>query len=70
MLLKRETVMKNILMDNSSTALDQADEEILTYMISDEALEAAVPRARISGPPDTVSDTVCVSCYPGCKAIF
>jgi hypothetical protein len=65
--------MKNILMGNSSTAtatLDQADEEILTTMISDEALEAAVPRARISGPPDTVSDTVCVSCFPGCKAIF
>lgn len=54
----------------ATAALYQADEEILTYMISDEALEAAVPRARISGPPDTVSDTVCVSCFPGCKAIF
>jgi hypothetical protein len=66
-------VMKELPMDNCSTGtatLDQADEEILTYMISDEALEAAVPRARISGPPDTVSDTVCVSCFPGCKAIF
>ena len=54
----------------STATVYQADEEILTSMISDEALEAAVPRARISGPPDTVSDTVCVSCFPGCKAIF
>jgi hypothetical protein len=60
-------------MDKSSTSittLDQTDEDILTHTVSDEALEAAVPRARISGPPDTVSDTVCVSCYPGCNAIF
>jgi hypothetical protein len=65
--------MRKLPMDISGTAtatVYQADEEILTSMISDEALEAAVPRARISGPPDTVSDTVCVSCFPGCKAIF
>jgi hypothetical protein len=65
--------MRKLPMDISSATtatVYQADEEILTSMISDEALEAAVPRARISGPPDTVSDTVCVSCFPGCNAIF
>jgi hypothetical protein len=65
--------MRELAVDISGAAtatVYQADEEILTCMISDEALEAAVPRARISGPPDTVSDTVCVSCFPGCKAIF
>jgi hypothetical protein len=59
-------------MDNCSTTtatLDQADEESLTYTVSDEALELAAAGGLVS-PPNTVSDTVCVSCYNECKVIF
>jgi hypothetical protein len=40
-------------MDNASTTtgtLDQADEDILTYTVSDEALEAAAGTERGAGP--------------------
>jgi hypothetical protein len=59
-------------MDNSGTTtatLDQADEEVLTYTVSDEALEAAAPRIVATARCST-SDTACLSCYPDCKAIF
>jgi hypothetical protein len=36
-------------MDNIADTLDQADEEILTYTVSDEALEAAACREEEAG---------------------
>jgi hypothetical protein len=60
-------------MDNSGTATtaahDQADEEILTYTVSDAALEAGAGAPLASVKCDTISDTACVSCFPGCKGI-
>ena len=46
----------------TTTDLDQADEEILTYTVSDEALEAA---AGTGGAPYPTFDhfTVCVKFY-------
>ena len=35
-------------MDNPADTLDQADEEILTYTVSDEALEAAAGSERVT----------------------
>jgi hypothetical protein len=59
-------------MDKSSTTpatLDEADEEILTFKVSDEALEAAAPGPIASVRCNTISDTVCLSCFDGCKVI-
>jgi hypothetical protein len=59
-------------MDNSRTntvTLDQTDDEILTYTISDAALEAGAGAPLASIECDTISDTACVSCFPGCKGI-
>ena len=36
-------------MDNPATALDQTDEEILTYTASDEAMEAAASIGGLEG---------------------
>jgi hypothetical protein len=50
-------------MDHSSTTtatLDQIDEEILTYDVSDEALEAAVTDSRVRMTTGTQS-----MCWPG-----
>jgi hypothetical protein len=47
--LGRHEVEQSIAMNDSSNttaALDQADEEILTYTVSDEALEAAAGTER------------------------
>jgi hypothetical protein len=51
-------------MDDPSTTtatLDQADEDILTYTVSDEALEAAAGTER--GPLSCIGPTV--PCCPG-----
>jgi hypothetical protein len=38
--------MEGIAMNDSANCLDQADEEILAYNVSDEALEAAAGKTR------------------------
>jgi hypothetical protein len=51
--------------DPTTTAtLDQADEEILTYTASDEALEAAAGIERGARPTVLNSAPVCYYCYP------
>ena len=39
-------------MNDETTTLDQADEDVLAYTVSDEALEAAMPAAasNVAGP--------------------
>jgi hypothetical protein len=46
--------------DQTNTDLDQADEDILTYEVSDEALEAA------SGTGHSTSWSTCRFGNPGC----
>jgi hypothetical protein len=51
-------------MDNPADTLDQADEEILTYTVSDEALEAAAGTERgVVSVPRCPSPS---SCLAGC----
>jgi hypothetical protein len=50
-------------MNEQTDDLDQADEEILTYTVSDEALEAAANTER--GAP-TFIWAVTLPCWPGC----
>jgi hypothetical protein len=59
-------------MDKSGTTtatLDQADEEILTFTVPDDALERSAP-SLIATPRCSTSDTACLSCYPECKVVF
>ena len=55
-------------MDNTSTThapLDQTDEEILTYDVSDEALEAAAGTTRLWTAMITDCPTILPSCCGG-----
>jgi hypothetical protein len=56
--------LQEVKMSGPTKTFDQADEDILTYTVSDEAVEAAAGFL-----PATVSDSVCLSCMPGCQAI-
>ena len=52
-------------MNDATTDLDQADEEILTYAVSDEALEAAAGTERPAATGFTlISDPCCLAIAP------
>jgi hypothetical protein len=50
-------------MDDTNTTLDQADEEILTYTVSDEALESAAGTDRELLTFITYGDPWCRNTY-------
>jgi hypothetical protein len=50
--------------DTTSAILDQADEEILTYTVSDEALEAAAMGRREAEASTQLGDLGCITLQP------
>jgi hypothetical protein len=50
--------------DHNTTTGTQTDEDILTYTVSDEAIEAAAGIERGARPTVLNSAPVCYVCYP------